>query len=427
MVHVPLTTVSSPVRAFTPALNPMRDLPRIPLPTTATTAQIARLPSPIRRAALLSARVERVEPLVNAGNALKGILDGKKGIAEAKRDLTLLLRQQGYAPDPSKKGGLQDLTSERRQNLIFEMNIRKARGYAKRAADMDPDTLDLWPAQELVRHFERKGKRDWAQRWTEAGGTLYQGRMVAIKTAPIWRSISRFDEPYPPFDFGSGMGLEDTPRDEAVSIGVMGEDDTQTPEEPEFPEVEEANLPGIAQMPALRAAVEKSMGDNAAFVGDRLVIRDLAPPVGKTAPLSDSAIAKSPKTIPNAEARALVERGQAKAKAPDGTVERITEETLAHWGSENSPKRLIREPTIRHALDAIAEPDETWNDWGIEKKTKKPVLKTFYLKTTARPDGNHDRTYVVSYGGRVRTWVTDTPPGTNENKRKGTLEYKAGH
>jgi hypothetical protein len=87
--------------------------------------------------------------------------------------------------------------------------------------DLDPDVLDAFPAQELVREEDRKQPRDWESRWTAAGGELIDGRMVALKTDPIWTKISRFGTPWPPFDFGSGMGLNDISRDEAEQLGLI--------------------------------------------------------------------------------------------------------------------------------------------------------------------------------------------------------------
>ena len=38
--------------------------------------------------------------------------------------------------------------------------------------------------------------------------------MVALKEDPVWTRISRFGQPWPPFDFNSGMGVEDVSHDE---------------------------------------------------------------------------------------------------------------------------------------------------------------------------------------------------------------------
>ena len=66
----------------------------------------------------------------------------------------------------------------------------------------------------------------WRERWKESGGKLYDGRMIALRNDPIWRKISRFGSPVPPFDFNSGMGLEEVNRFEAEALGVELPEDT---------------------------------------------------------------------------------------------------------------------------------------------------------------------------------------------------------
>ncbi|MBR0198127.1 MAG: hypothetical protein IJQ34_08330, partial [Kiritimatiellae bacterium] len=63
---------------------------------------------------------------------------------------------------------------------------------------------------------------DWPKRWQKAGGKIFPGgRMIALKDDPVWVKLSVFDNPFPPFDWGSGMGLEDIGRKEAVKLGLI--------------------------------------------------------------------------------------------------------------------------------------------------------------------------------------------------------------
>lgn len=127
-------------------------------------------------------------------------------------------------------GRLTDVASARRLRLIYDMQTRQAQGYARRKADHHPDRLLAFPAQELIRREGRQVPRDWEAVWGQAGGVLPDGRMVALKTDPIWARISRFGTPWPPFDFGSGMGLRDIGRGEAIRLGILEPEDR-----PEFP------------------------------------------------------------------------------------------------------------------------------------------------------------------------------------------------
>ena len=198
--------------------------------------------------------------------------------ARMKRRLSAL----GYQPDPDKRGGLQDLSSDRRVNLIIDTQLKMARGYGAWRQEQDPTILDVWPANELYRALIRANERDWQQRWNEARRSLgsttsatpaltQSGPFVALKNDPIWREISRFGNPYPPFDFGSGMRVRDVSRRRAVDLGVLQPADPPPPprEAPlnETIENDAGNMPaGILQ--ALRSA----LGSLARIEGNKLII-----------------------------------------------------------------------------------------------------------------------------------------------------------
>jgi hypothetical protein len=396
----------------------MFDLPRIPLSTRATSAELAALPASIRRHALFSAKMSLLDPLVEMGNSIKQILDGTKSASESRRDIRAALSAAGYVAPAGKEESLQDHTTQRRLDLILQQNVRKARGYAKRSADMDPDTLDQWPAQELIRVMPRKSERNWKARWVAAGGQLIKGRMVALKTAPIWANISRFGEPFPPFDYGSGMGLKDIDRDEAEALGLLGPEDILTPDPVEFPDVEEANLPGIDQMPQLMEAVKKAMGDAATFTGDTLSLK-ADPFSGATgsaktlglSPLKDRAIAKAATQIKPQEALSLIERKQAVVLDAQGSLVRIDQDTVDHWKNKPEGDTRKRLSGIRQAFDAIREPQETWQRKGF----------TYYMRTTLDTQGKPQHTIVISKDGRVSTWITSSKSSAVEKERSGVL------
>jgi hypothetical protein len=45
--------------------------------------------------------------------------------------------------------------------------------------------------------------------------------MIALKNDPIWKAISRFGRPYPPFDFNSGMWIKPVNRATAIKAGLI--------------------------------------------------------------------------------------------------------------------------------------------------------------------------------------------------------------
>ncbi|MCZ7593117.1 MAG: hypothetical protein M5U15_13710 [Kiritimatiellae bacterium] len=194
----------------------------------ARTAEWEKVALDLRDRAFFSARVDRARFLRTAQEKLKDAISQRReqvahGEAIVDRssfigDLRKLALREGLSDGT---GGLTDVASRTRLGLIYDMQLRMAQGYAQRKMDLDPDVLDAFPAQELVREEERNVPRDWEARWTARGGELIAGRMVALKTDPIWTKISRFGTPWPPFDFGSGMGLNDVSRDEAEQLGLI--------------------------------------------------------------------------------------------------------------------------------------------------------------------------------------------------------------
>lgn len=216
---------------------------------------------------MFSARTTMAEHLQVIRDQAALFTDGRTDLATAKLRLKESLQGLGYAPSDEDRGGLKDLSSERRRELVVRMNTEFAQGAGRHQADQDPDRLDAWPAQELVRDRASRVPRDWQDRWLDAGGKLYPGgRMIALKNDPIWRRLSRFGKPYPPFDYNSGMGLEDISRAEAIELGVMGEDDEVQPEPLDLSAGLERK-PAISE-PGLRRAVLRSLGDGYEFNGE---------------------------------------------------------------------------------------------------------------------------------------------------------------
>lgn len=49
--------------------------------------------------------------------------------------------------------------------------------------------------------------------------------MVALNDSPIWTALSRFDLPYPPYDYNSGMGRRPVSWDDARRLGLVKPED----------------------------------------------------------------------------------------------------------------------------------------------------------------------------------------------------------
>lgn len=243
-------------------------------------AEWAKEPVALRERAQFSAGVEEVRVLRTIQEGLQKLIGQIRNEAGVFTDRTKLIEQigevardAGLTPkDPALVGTIQDITSERRAELIVDTQTEQAYGYANWKAGQDEDALDAFPAQELIRVEEREKKRDWLRRWVEAGGAFpagAQGRMIALKTDPIWERLSRFGTPWPPFDFNSGMGVEDVSREEAIEFGVLpGRGTTLRPIEADFNSKMEAEVTGLSQ--AEKDLLTKKFGDQVAFDGDKV-------------------------------------------------------------------------------------------------------------------------------------------------------------
>ncbi len=105
---------------------------------------------------------------------------------------------------------------------------------------------------------------------------LESGRMVARKDSPIWQALGDgaggFDDtlgtPYPPFAFGSGMGVEDVDRDTAMSLGLIDRDSQVTPQDRGFNAALQSS-PSVRQSD-LREALLSDLGDEYEFDGNVL-------------------------------------------------------------------------------------------------------------------------------------------------------------
>lgn len=230
---------------------------RTPVGSALSSREWAEMPLALRERAFLSARVLDIEFLAGAQGQVTQLAQGKTNRAEARTELKRILGSLGADVDESD---LTDLRSNARLNLILDTNLRQAQGFGSWKQGQAPGVLRRWPAQEFVRVRGSKEEReDWPDRWADAGGLFYGGRMIALKDDPVWTKLSRFGTPWPPFDFGSGMGVRDVDREEAVSLGVMAEDDEIEPPETSFNDALEASLPDAS--PGILDAFKGIFGD----------------------------------------------------------------------------------------------------------------------------------------------------------------------
>lgn len=180
-----------------------------------------------------------------------------------------LLGAAGYKPgDPAWDGTLLDHRSKQRLELIYDTNVRQAGEYARFQAGQMEGALDAFPAQELIREETRVNERPWRQIWRDHGGQLFGGRMIALKSDRIWYAVSRFGTPFPPFDFGSGMGVLDVARDEAEAFGLIAPGEPPERADVGFNDELQASVKGLD--PKVVGSLLRSFGDQAVLSGGEL-------------------------------------------------------------------------------------------------------------------------------------------------------------
>lgn len=113
---------------------------------------------------------------------------------------------------------VRDIRSERRLRLIYDTNMRQAYGYGQWKQGQTPAILRRFPAQRFVRDREVFVERP--------RHTKHEGDVRLKSDEAYWAdyqndpAIGGFGVPWPPFGFGSGMGVRDVSREEAEKLGL---------------------------------------------------------------------------------------------------------------------------------------------------------------------------------------------------------------
>jgi hypothetical protein len=202
------------------------------IPADLRTAQWSRLPTWLRERAFFMASVNRSEVLDAFRETVSRYVKGEIGRTQAREILDGHLARLNYKPLPGQEGTIKDLGSVDRQNVVLDTNLEQVNGWARWARQQN--TLAAYPAQRLVRFRRVKKPRNWQARWIEARarttaeGCSDEHSMIALVNHPIWVALSRFGNPYPPFDFNSGMGIIPVVRSQSDELGLLPEADSST-------------------------------------------------------------------------------------------------------------------------------------------------------------------------------------------------------
>lgn len=229
----------------------------------------------LRNRAFFSSRVAEVNILAAMRERVAKYAEGETDLSKIRMEFRDELRRANYQPQPGEEGTIHDLFSQARIDVIVKTNVAQARGYIQYAEGMSPGAFAAFPAQEFTRVAHRKNARqDWPQRWAKAGGKTYGGKMIALKDDPVWVNLSVFGNPFPPFDWGSGMGVLDVDRKTAIRLGLVSDEElrgkTAALREKPVPDFN-ANLQATVPVPNLRhdslcgQVLIKNFGDQVAI------------------------------------------------------------------------------------------------------------------------------------------------------------------
>lgn len=154
-----------------------------------------------------------------------------------------------------------------RLRLSADSRIQSAQAYAKWKAGQYPDLLDAFPAQEMI-NFDNRSRpaAAWQTRWIEAGGKLYDGRMIARRDDPIWQSLSHTGGWESPMKLSGDITLEDVDRFTAEDLGVIDPDGDVEAIDRSFTADLHAEVQGIP--PSFIRALKNLFGDQLEFDGD---------------------------------------------------------------------------------------------------------------------------------------------------------------
>ncbi len=347
-----------------------------PLVSGLSTKELEALGPSLRRRALVLAKQENAQLAAGAKSIVEDILAGRETQEGGRHKLSQWFDSTGYQPDATKAGGIEDLGSSARMNLILRTETQMAVGYGEWKQGQTDTLVNMWPAQELFRAEWRKEERDWPERWAAAGGQFFagagdggRGRMMALKTDPIWTAINRFGNAWAPFDFNSGMDVRDIDREEAEDYGLISEGEVVMPQQDTFSD----KVPFPADLPDdIRRELERELA-NERHNGGRPTQR------GGSAPY--------PRPAPELVDRMLTKAKELNALTFEPLLRVVDVDRLqpSQWGDKEPPEGLA---------DAVSE----------DPASVPPLLVQVWGNGVFRVLDGHHRLKAARQAGRSKVW-----------------------
>lgn len=106
-------------------------------------------------------------------------------------------------------------------NLLTTQILGFVSGARNYMCGFDEGALLAFPAWSIVKDIECKARCNLKTKWIENGGVLLSGKMIALKSDPIWRKMSLFGYPFPPFNYCKCCGVEDIDYDKCKKLKIV--------------------------------------------------------------------------------------------------------------------------------------------------------------------------------------------------------------
>lgn len=326
------------------------------VPAGLSTAEWAAIPVAIRERAFFSSRVESARLLQEMRNYMDEWLLNERAIeshgglrrtgrAEFVANMREIAIREGLGKIDPETGevnpeineeDLRDIRSTRRLELIFDTQTEAAQEYGYWQQGQDPDILHVYPAQRFIRVRPVLAPRAYHQ--------AALGEVRRKDDTDFWISLNRdFGVPWGPWGFGSGCGVEDVDRDEAIDLGLMKASDVVKPAKRDF---NDGLSSGIRDLDAdIAAALAQSTGGTSA--NGQLTPRQ-APAVQKRvfprlSRLTTENVESSLKKLARYDGTKLAAKANTK-KLPD-SMRHIVDATLEHLGSIIPPALVEKLPS----------------------------------------------------------------------------------
>lgn len=193
----------------------------------------------------------------------------------------------------SKRGTLEDITSERRLALIFDVQTEQARSFGNWQQGMDPDVLNEFPAWRFIRVGEPQVAR--------TDHVANEGAVRLKTDLEFWRarnspSFGGFGVPFGPWGFGSLMDVEDVDRDEAEALGLIQPGEVLQPAVQEFNDGLKASVRNLD--PQLQDWLVRQFGSQVKIQNGEIRWAPVAPPPAGPTPPRPTPPAPRPQPAP---------------------------------------------------------------------------------------------------------------------------------